>query len=125
MMLSLFSGELDPDMVRIIDAVDGKQWLLVLALLLTFIISRLRAAGWLEQQRKRIPWLAFGIGTLGGMSARIAEALTVGQSWTVALVHGFVEGAMVGFASMGWYSLTFKKVEADESGRQVPPVAPQ
>lgn len=99
-----------PDVSTFYDAIVNKNWPIVVALGMTIVVWVIRYVAKDKIPSSIIPYVLIGCTVLSGASARIIYAVTNNQTWWHGMIQGLLEGAMVGWMSMGIYSTGIKKL---------------
>lgn len=95
--------------VSILDAIRTEQWPLAVGLLLTLIVFLVHRFGLKDQiSEKVVPWVALGVGALGGIGTGLASGVPVLEAVLVGIVGA---GAAVG----GW-DMVFRYLSGSEPG---------
>lgn len=95
--------------LSIVDAIRAEQWPLAVGLFLTLLVFLVHRFGLKDKlSEKVVPWVALGVGALGGIGTGLASGVPVLEAVLVGLVGA---GAAVG----GW-DMVFRYLSGSEPG---------
>lgn len=99
-----------PSAELFIEALNNRHWPLAVALGVTIVVWFIRYVISDKIPSHIIPYVMLACTVLSSVSCRIIQAVSDNHTWWTAAIQGLLEGATIGFGSMGIWSAGGKAI---------------
>jgi len=109
-----------PEFAEFFSALADRNWPLVAAIGLTFIVFFIRGIAKEKIPTKFLPYITLGVAVISAVAGRMIQYISESKPWWHGLIHGVVEGFSVALPAMGWWSSVVKHVPISGGAKESP-----